>query len=72
MNTITILALTTLLPLFINNNNMALQNMILTTSYMIIALGLNIIISFTKLLDLDYMAFYTIGTHITTHLTSPF
>lgn len=39
--------------------------------YIMVALGLNIVVGFASLLDLDYIAFYAIGAYMTGLLASP-
>lgn len=39
--------------------------------YIMLALGLNIVVGFTGLLDLGYIAFYALGAYLTALLTSP-
>jgi branched-chain amino acid transport system permease protein len=72
MSAVAALALAALLPLFVSDGGVALQNMILAASYAIMALGLNVVVGFAGLLDLGYVAFYAIGAHVAAHLASPF
>ncbi|MES2106978.1 MAG: ABC transporter ATP-binding protein, partial [Pseudomonadota bacterium] len=39
--------------------------------YIMLALGLNIVVGFTGLLDLGYIAFYALGAYMTALLASP-
>ena len=52
------------LPLFVGEGSIALQNMVLAAAYVIMALGLNIVVGFAGLLDLGYVAFFAIGAHV--------
>src|ERR671918_671157 len=61
-----------ILPLFVGERSIALQNMILAAAYVIMALGLNIVVGFAGLLDLGYVAFYAIGAHVAAHFGSSF
>ena len=39
--------------------------------YIILAMGLNIVVGYARLLDLGYVAFYVIGAYAQAFLTSP-
>jgi branched-chain amino acid transport system permease protein len=61
-----------ILPLFLGESSIALQNMVLAAAYVIMALGLNIVVGFAGLLDLGYVAFFAIGAHVAGHFGSAF
>jgi branched-chain amino acid transport system permease protein len=61
-----------ILPLFLGDGSLALQNMVLAAAYVIMALGLNIVVGFAGLLDLGYVAFFAIGAHVAGHFGSTF
>src|ERR687892_2729004 len=60
------------LPLFVGEASIALQNMVLAAAYVIMALGLNIVVGFAGLLDLGYVAFFAIGAHVAGYFGSAF
>jgi branched-chain amino acid transport system permease protein len=60
------------LPLFVGEGSIALQNMVLAAAYVIMALGLNIVVGFAGLLDLGYVAFFAIGAHVAGYFGSAF
>jgi branched-chain amino acid transport system permease protein len=60
------------LPLFVGEGSIALQNMVLAAAYAIMALGLNIVVGFAGLLDLGYVAFFAIGAHVAGYFGSAF
>jgi branched-chain amino acid transport system permease protein len=61
-----------ILPLFVAEGGIALQNMVLAAAYVMMALGLNIVVGFAGLLDLGYVAFFAIGAHVAAHFGSAF
>jgi branched-chain amino acid transport system permease protein len=61
-----------ILPLFVGESSIALQNMVLAAAYVVMALGLNIVVGFAGLLDLGYVAFFAIGAHVAAHFGSAF
>src|ERR671922_2443598 len=60
------------LPLFVSEGGIALENMVLAAAYVIMALGLNIVVGFAGLLDLGYVAFFAIGAHVAAYFGSAF
>jgi branched-chain amino acid transport system permease protein len=66
------LALAALVPLFLADGGVALENMVLAAAYVIMALGLNVVVGFAGLLDLGYVAFYAIGAHVAGYFGSAF
>jgi branched-chain amino acid transport system permease protein len=72
MVALTSFALAAILPLFVGEDGIVLQNMVLAAAYAIMALGLNIVVGFAGLLDLGYVAFFAIGAHVAAHLGSGF
>ena len=61
-----------ILPLFLSEGGIALENMVLAAAYVVMALGLNIVVGFAGLLDLGYVAFFAIGAYVTAHFGSAF
>ena len=61
-----------IMPLFVGEGSIALQNMILAAAYVTMALGLNIVVGFAGLLDLGYVAFFAIGAHVAGYFGSAF
>jgi branched-chain amino acid transport system permease protein len=66
------LSFAAVLPLFVGEGGVALQNMILAAAYVIMALGLNVVVGFAGLLDLGYVVFFAIGAHVAAHFGSAF
>jgi branched-chain amino acid transport system permease protein len=66
------LCLAALLPLFVADGGVALENMVLAAAYVIMALGLNVVVGFAGLLDLGYVAFFAIGAHVAAWFGSAF
>ncbi len=64
--------LAAIVPLFLGESSSALDNMVLATAYVMMALGLNVVVGFAGLLDLGYVAFFAIGAHVTAHFGSAF
>lgn len=62
MSVIVALGLLMILPLFLNNYYIDTINLALL--YALLALGLNITVGFTGLLDLGYAAFYGVGAYV--------
>src|ERR671922_297337 len=60
------------LPLFVSEGGIALENMVLAAAYVVMALGLNIVVGFAGLLDLGYVAFFAIGAHVAAYFGSTF
>src|SRR5919109_571513 len=60
------------LPLFVSEGGIALENMVLAAAYVVMALGLNIVVGFAGLLDLGYVAFFAIGAHVAAYFGSAF
>jgi len=67
-----VLGFAAILPLFLGDGSTALENMILATAYVTMALGLNVVVGFAGLLDLGYVAFFAIGAHVAAHFGSAF
>jgi branched-chain amino acid transport system permease protein len=68
----TALGFAAVLPLFVAEGGIALENMVLAAAYVMMALGLNIVVGFAGLLDLGYVAFFAIGAHVAAHFGSAF
>jgi branched-chain amino acid transport system permease protein len=66
------LCLAALVPLFVADGGVALENMVLAAAYVIMALGLNVVVGFAGLLDLGYVAFFAIGAHVAAYFGSAF
>src|SRR5919202_5653020 len=60
------------LPLFVPQGGVALENLVLAAAYVVMALGLNVVVGFAGLLDLGYVAFFAIGAHIAAYFGSAF
>jgi branched-chain amino acid transport system permease protein len=61
-----------LFPFFASQfGNSWVRIMDMTLLYVMLALGLNIVVGFTGLLDLGYIAFYALGAYVTALLASP-
>src|SRR5215211_3102789 len=67
-----VLGFAAILPLFLGDGSTALENMVLATAYVTMALGLNVVVGFAGLLDLGYVAFFAIGAHVAAHFGSAF
>jgi branched-chain amino acid transport system permease protein len=67
-----VLAVAAVLPLFLAPGSPTLDNLVLTATYVTLALGLNVVVGFAGLLDLGYVAFFAIGAHVTATFASPF
>jgi branched-chain amino acid transport system permease protein len=65
-------AVAAVLPLFLAEGSPTLDNMVLTATYVTMALGLNVVVGFAGLLDLGYVAFFAIGAHVTASFASAF
>jgi branched-chain amino acid transport system permease protein len=61
-----------ILPLFVGEGSSALGNMVLAATYVVMALGLNVVVGFAGLLDLGYVAFFAIGAHVAAYFGSAF
>src|ERR687896_412445 len=66
------LGLAAVLPLFLAPGSGAMENLVLAAAYVIMALGLNVVVGFARLLDLGYVAFFAIGAHVAAHFGSGF
>ncbi len=67
-----IFLLAAVLPLFVGDGSVALENMVLAAAYVVMALGLNVVVGFAGLLDLGYVAFFAIGAHVAAYFGSAF
>jgi branched-chain amino acid transport system permease protein len=65
-------AVAAVLPLLLAPGSPTLDNMVLTATYVTMALGLNVVVGFAGLLDLGYVAFFAIGAHVTASFASAF
>jgi branched-chain amino acid transport system permease protein len=65
-------AFAAVLPLFFAEGGTVMENLVLATAYVIMALGLNVVVGFAGLLDLGYVAFFAIGAHVAAHFGSAF
>jgi branched-chain amino acid transport system permease protein len=72
MKAVAVFAFAAILPLFVGEGSVALQNMVLAAAYVMMALGLNTVVGFAGLLDLGYVAFFAIGAHVAAHFGSAF
>jgi branched-chain amino acid transport system permease protein len=67
-----VLGIASLAPLFLNEAGSVLDNMVLASAYVVMALGLNVVVGFAGLLDLGYVAFFAIGAHVAAYFGSAF
>jgi branched-chain amino acid transport system permease protein len=67
-----VLGVAALAPLFLGEASSVLDNMVLASAYVIMALGLNVVVGFAGLLDLGYVAFFAIGAHVAAYFGSAF
>jgi branched-chain amino acid transport system permease protein len=67
-----VLAVLALAPLSFSPGGDVLNTMVLAATYVVMALGLNIIVGFAGLLDLGYVAFYAIGAYTAAYFGSGF
>ena len=65
-----VFALAAIAPLFFSAGGDVLNNMVLAATYVVMALGLNIIVGFAGLLDLGYVAFFAIGAYTAAYFGS--
>ena len=61
-----------LLPFLFDEGGRVMDNFVLGASYVVMALGLNIIVGFAGLLDLGYVAFFAIGAYTMGYFGSGF
>jgi branched-chain amino acid transport system permease protein len=69
---VAIFAVAAVAPLFFSAGGSVLNNMVLAATYVVMALGLNIIVGFAGLLDLGYVAFFAIGAYTAAYFGSGF
>ncbi|HEX8122858.1 MAG TPA: branched-chain amino acid ABC transporter permease [Solirubrobacteraceae bacterium] len=67
-----LLALAAAAPLFLDAGGEVLGDMVLAATYVVMALGLNVIVGFAGLVDLGYVAFFAIGAYTTAYFGSGF
>src|SRR3954467_11206760 len=67
-----VVVLLVLLPFVVGARETLMNQLVLATAYVMMALGLNVVVGFAGLLDLGYVAFFAIGAHVTAHLASAF
>jgi branched-chain amino acid transport system permease protein len=67
-----VFALAAIAPLFFSASGDVINNMVLATAYVLMALGLNVIVGFAGLLDLGYVAFFAIGAYTAAYFGSGF
>jgi branched-chain amino acid transport system permease protein len=65
-------AVAAIAPLFFSAGGVVLDNLVLATAYVVMALGLNIVVGFAGLLDLGYVAFFAIGAYTAAYFGSGF
>ena len=61
-----------ILPLLLSEGSSALDIMVLSAAYVVMALGLNVVVGFAGLLDLGYVAFFAIGAHVAAYFGSAY
>ena len=69
---VVVIGLAIVLSFFVDESGDGMNNMILAASYVVMALGLNIIVGFAGLLDLGYVAFFAIGAYTVGYFGSGF
>jgi branched-chain amino acid transport system permease protein len=69
---VALIALAALSPLAFSPGADLLNDMVLATAYVVMALGLNVVVGFAGLLDLGYVAFFAIGAYTAAYLASDF
>jgi branched-chain amino acid transport system permease protein len=62
---VVLFALAAAAPLPFSPSGDVVHNMVLAATYVVMALGLNVIAGFAGLLDLGYVAFFAIGAYTT-------
>ena len=67
---VAVFALAAIAPLFFSAGSDVVNNMVLAAVYVLMALGLNIIVGYAGLLDLGYVAFFTIGAYTAAYFGS--
>ena len=67
-----VFGLAALAPLCFSAGGVVLDNMVLAATYVVMALGLNIVVGFAGLLDLGYVAFFAIGAYTAAYFGSGF
>ena len=67
---LTVLVIAALLPFAFSPGGDVLNNLVLAATYVVMALGLNVIVGFAGLLDLGYVAFFAIGAYTAAYLAS--
>jgi branched-chain amino acid transport system permease protein len=69
---VAVFALAAVAPLCFRAGGVVLDNMVLAATYVVMALGLNIVVGFAGLLDLGYVAFFAIGAYTAAYFGSGF
>jgi branched-chain amino acid transport system permease protein len=69
---VAVFALAAVAPLFFSAGGDVLDNMVLAATYVVMALGLNIIVGFAGLLDLGYVACFAVGAYTAAYFGSGF
>jgi branched-chain amino acid transport system permease protein len=69
---VALIAIGIVLPLFFTNTSSFINDEILALTYVMFALGLNIVVGFAGLLDLGYLAFFALGSYALGWLGSGF
>jgi branched-chain amino acid transport system permease protein len=72
LRVVAVFAVAAVAPLFFDEASNVLNNMVLASAYVVMALGLNIIVGFAGLLDLGYVAFFAIGAYTAAYFASGF
>jgi branched-chain amino acid transport system permease protein len=67
-----VFVLAAIAPLFFSASGDVVNNMVLAATYVVMALGLNVIVGFAGLLDLGYVAFFAIGAYTAAYFGSGF
>jgi branched-chain amino acid transport system permease protein len=60
---VALIGLAALVPFGLSAGSGVLNDMVVAATYVVMALGLNIVVGFAGLLDLGYVAFFAIGAY---------
>jgi len=69
---VALIGLAALAPLGLGAGAGVLDDMVLAATFVVMALGLNIVVGFAGLLDLGYVAFFAIGAYTAAYFASGF
>jgi branched-chain amino acid transport system permease protein len=69
---VALIGLAALVPFGLSAGSGVLNDMVVAATYVVMALGLNIVVGFAGLLDLGYVAFFAIGAYTAAYFASGF